>query len=180
MRVVRLPHGGVGSALQGGYRESRGELVGYSDSDLQFDLSDVRLLLERMDAADRPRVDAVIGYRIKRRDPFHRVMIGKTYSAIVSSLFQMRVRDVDCAMKLFRREALDGLGVRSNGPFGIAETLIRLKARGARIAQVGVTHLPRTAGLNSGASMGKILRTFADLARLRWQLWRDRGGPVSS
>jgi glycosyltransferase involved in cell wall biosynthesis len=174
VRVIRLPHRGVGSALKGGFREARGELVGYSDADLQFDLSEVRLLLQRMDAAGAWSVDAVVGYRIRRQDPLHRVIIGRIYSAIVSSLFDLRVRDVDCAMKLFRGRCLEDLGLESDGPFLIAETLIRLKSRGAGIAQVGVHHFPRTAGINAGAAPAKILRTLADLARLRWRLWLHR------
>ena len=177
VRVIRLPHRGVGSALKGGFLEARGELVGYSDADLQFDLSEFRLLLERIDAPGTKPVDAVVGYRIKRQDPLHRVVIGRIYSAVVSSLFDLRVRDVDCAMKLFRRASLDALGLESDGPFLIAEMLIRLKSRGGRIAQVGVHHFPRTAGVNAGATPVKILRTLADLFRLRWRLWLRRSGP---
>ena len=52
--------------------------------------------------------------------------------------------------------------------------LIKLRARGERIAQVGVTHYPRAAGTNTGASFRKILRTFRDIGRLRWALWTRR------
>jgi glycosyltransferase involved in cell wall biosynthesis len=171
VRVIRQPHRGVGSALKGGFRAARGELVGYSDADLQFDLSEVSLLLQRMDAAGAKPVDAVVGYRITRQDPLHRVIIGRVYNAIVSSLFDLRIRDVDCAMKLFRRTSLENLALESDGPFLIAEMLIRLKSRGAGMAELGVHHFPRTAGINAGASPTKILHTLGDLARLRWHLW---------
>jgi hypothetical protein len=42
------------------------------------------------------------------------------------------------------------------------------------MAQVGVNHYPRAAGSNTGASFTKILRTFRDLALLRWALWTRR------
>ncbi|MEO8252463.1 MAG: hypothetical protein ABI578_08305, partial [Chloroflexota bacterium] len=51
---------------------------------------------------------------------------------------------------------------------------IKLRARGVRMAQVGVNHYPRAAGTNTGASFKKILRTFRDLAKLRWDLWTRR------
>ena len=60
----------------------------------------------------------------------------------MSVLFGLRVRDIDCAMKLFRREVFDGLPLTTDSPFLSAELLIKLKARGERIAQVGVTHYP--------------------------------------
>ena len=119
-------------------------------------------------------MDAVIGYRIKRRDPFHRLVIAKTYNAIVSVLFGLRVRDIDCAMKVFRREVFDGLRLDAESPFLSAELLIKLHARGVQMDQVGVTHYPRTAGQNTGASFRKILRTFRDIFKLRWKLWTDR------
>jgi glycosyltransferase involved in cell wall biosynthesis len=173
VRVHHQPNRGYGGALKAGFANARGELISFSDGDLQFDLSELRLLLERLDDPRRP-VDVVIGYRIKRRDPPHRIFIAKTYNAIVSVAFGLRVRDIDCAMKVLRREVLDGLRLDADGPFLSAELLIKLKARGARIAQLGVHHYPRAAGTNTGASFRKILRTFRDLAKLRWALWFNR------
>jgi hypothetical protein len=101
----------------------------------------------------------------------------------VSVLFGLRVRDIDCAMKLFRREVFDGLRLETDSPFLSAELLIKLRARGERMAQVGVTHYPRAAGTNTGASFRKILRTFRDIGKLRWALLTRRSevlGPPRS
>jgi glycosyltransferase involved in cell wall biosynthesis len=173
VRVHHQPNRGYGGAIKAGFEEARGELICFSDGDLQFDLREMSRLLERL-ADERKPVDAVIGFRIKRRDPFHRIFIAKTYNAIVSVAFGLRVRDIDCAMKLFRREVFDGLPLDAEGPFLSAELLIKLRARGVRMAQVGVNHFPRAAGTNTGASFMKILRTFRDLAGLRWDLWTKR------
>jgi len=174
VRVHHQANRGYGGALRAGFENARGELVGFSDGDLQFDLREMSRLLERLDEPGRKPVDAVIGWRIKRRDPPHRIFIAKTYNAIVSVLFGLRVRDIDCAMKLFRREVFDGLRLDTDSPFLSAELLIKLRARGERMAQVGVTHYPRPAGTNTGASFRKILRTFRDIFRLRWALWTRR------
>lgn len=174
VRVHHQANRGYGGALRAGFENARGELIGFSDGDLQFDLREMSRLLDRMDDPVRPRVDAVIGYRVRRRDPAHRIVIAKTYNAIVSVLFGLRVRDIDCAMKLFRREVFDGLPLTTDSPFLSAELLIKLRARGERMAQVGVTHYPRAAGENTGASFRKILRTFRDIGRLRWALWTRR------
>jgi glycosyltransferase involved in cell wall biosynthesis len=171
--VFHQENRGYGGALRAGIEHARGELIGFSDGDLQFDLREMARLLERLDDPKRP-VDAVIGYRVKRRDPPHRIFIAKTYNAIASIVFGLRVRDIDCAMKLFRREVFEGLALTTDSPFLSAELLIKLHARGERIAQVGVTHYPRAAGTNTGASFRKILRTFRDIGRLRWALWTRR------
>ena len=173
VRVHHQANRGYGGALRAGFQNASGELVGFSDGDLQFDLAEMARLLDRLNDPRRP-VDVVIGYRIKRRDPPHRIFIAKTYNAIVSVLFGLRVRDIDCAMKLLRREVFDGLRLDTDSPFLSAELLIKLRARGERIAQVGVNHYPRAAGTNTGASFRKILRTFRDIGKLRWALWVRR------
>ena len=174
VHVFHQPNRGYGGALKAGFANASGLLIAFSDGDLQFDLNELQLLLDRLGDPARKPVDAVIGWRIKRRDPFHRLIIAKTYNTIVSVAFGLRVRDIDCAMKVFRREVFDGLRLDSDGPFLSAELLIKLRARKVPMAQVGVHHFPRTAGTNTGASFVKILRTFRDLGKLRLALWFDR------
>jgi glycosyltransferase involved in cell wall biosynthesis len=174
VRVHHQANRGYGGALRAGFENARGQLIGFSDGDLQFDLREMGRLLERLDDPTKPAVDGVIGWRVRRRDPPHRIFIAKTYNAIVSVAFGLRVRDIDCAMKLFRREVFDGLRLDTDSPFLSAELLIKLRARGERLAQVGVTHYPRAAGTNTGASFAKILRTFRDIGKLRWALWTRR------
>jgi glycosyltransferase involved in cell wall biosynthesis len=174
VRVHHQENRGYGGALRAGFANATGELIGFSDGDLQFDLREMSRLLDRLEDPTLKPVDGVIGYRIKRRDPPHRIFIAKTYNAIVSVLFALRVRDIDCAMKLFRREVFDGLPLDTDSPFLSAELLVKLRARGERLAQVGVNHYPRAAGTNTGASFRKILRTFRDIGRLRLALWTRR------
>ncbi|MCV0402154.1 MAG: glycosyltransferase family 2 protein [Chloroflexi bacterium] len=174
VRVHHQANRGYGGALRAGFENARGELIGFSDGDLQFDLREFSRLLDRLDDAGKSPVDGVIGYRIKRRDPPHRIFIAKSYNAIVSVLFGLRVRDIDCAMKVFRREVFDGLPLTTDSPFLSAELLIKLKARGERLAQVGVNHYPRAAGTNTGASFRKILRTFRDIGKLRLAMITNR------
>ena len=178
VHVFHQPNRGYGGALKAGFANASGRLIAFSDGDLQFDLNELQLLLDRLDDPGRKKVDAVIGWRIKRRDPFHRLFIAKTYNAVVSVAFGLRVRDIDCAMKVFRREVFDGLRLESDGPFLSAELLIKLRARKVPMAQVGVHHFPRAAGTNTGASFVKIMRTFRDLGRLRLALWFDRRGTL--
>jgi len=174
VRVHHQENRGYGGALRAGFANASGELICFSDGDLQFDLLEMSRLLSRLEDPAMRAVNAVIGYRIKRRDPPHRIFIAKSYNAIVSALFGLRVRDIDCAMKLFRREVFDGLPLDTDSPFLSAELLIKLRARGERLAQVGVNHFPRAAGTNTGASFRKILRTFRDIGKLRLALWTRR------
>src|SRR5438132_7450177 len=88
---------------------------------------------------------------------------------VVSRMFDLHVRDVDCAFKLFRRTVVDALldDLQSRAAFISPELLIRAQAAGFRIATVGVDHYPRVAGKPKGAPPKVIARTIQEMVRLR-------------
>ena len=175
--VVRAVHHptnyGYGAALRSGFRSSRYEHVAFTDGDRQFQVVDLGRLIERLAEADRP--DVVVGYRIKRADPFIRTAYARIYKLANRIFFGLQVRDVDCACKLFRCEALEGIAVESGGAFFSAELLIKLQAAGRSIAQVGVPHYPRTAGSPTGAKPSVVFRAVKDFWFLRLRLWANKG-----
>jgi len=175
--IVRAVHHpvnlGYGAALRSGFGASRYAHVAYTDGDRQFRVADLGLLTDRMARGDRP--DVVIGYRIRRADPIIRTIYARTYRLANRIFFGLKATDVDCACKLFRREALTGIRVESGGAFLSAELLIKLRARGRTVAEVGVPHYPRTAGSPTGARPEVILRAVRDFWMLRLRLWASRG-----
>jgi hypothetical protein len=108
----------------GGIRARKHELVAFTDGDRQFKLADLARLIERHAEPDRP--DVVVGYRLKRADPPIRLAYARVYRLALRIFFRLHVRDVDCACKLFRRPALDGVRLESRGAFLSAELLIKL------------------------------------------------------
>jgi glycosyltransferase involved in cell wall biosynthesis len=183
VRVVHHPaNRGYGAALRSGFAAARYELVAFTDGDRQFRVEDVGRLTARMAERDAP--DVVVGYRIRRADPLVRTVYARLYRLANRIFFGLRVRDVDCACKLFRREALDGLRVESGGAFFSAELLIKLRASGRRVVEVGVPHYPRTAGSPTGAKPSVVFRAMRDFWALRLRLWASpkhalgRGEPV--
>ncbi len=174
--VVRAIHHGTnlgyGAALRSGFRASRHDLVAFTDGDRQFRVADLGRLLERMAAPDAP--DVVVGYRVRRADPPIRTVYARLYRLANRIWFGLRVRDVDCACKLFHRSALEGVRVGSGGAFFSAELLIKLQESGARLAEVGVPHYPRVAGSPTGARLSVIWRAVKDFWSLRLRLWANR------
>ena len=163
VRLVRHERNrGYGAALRSGFAAAAKRLVFFSDADGQFDLEELPKLLALL-----PKAPVVVGYRIKRNDPPHRLFIAKTYNLIVRAVFGLRVRDIDCAFKLFTRSELSKVGLESNGAFISSELLIKLRRAGVTIVEVGVHHYPRTTGYSKGASVGVILKTIRDIIRLR-------------
>jgi glycosyltransferase involved in cell wall biosynthesis len=177
VRVVHHPaNAGFGAAVRSGLRAARFELVCFTDGDRQFRIADLSRLLSRMEEPG-PGLggpDVVAGYRIKRADPAIRLAYARIYRACLRLFFGLRVRDPDCACKLFRRQALEGVRVESAGAFLSAELLIKIEERGGRIVEQGVPHYARTAGRASGADPRVVARAVRDFWTLRLRLWADR------
>ena len=165
---------GYGAALRTGLRAARMDWIVFTDADLQFRLADLVALLQA-----RGDVDIVAGYRAPRRDPLRRRMLGWGWGWLVRVLYGLRVRDVDCAFKLFRRQVLDAIPIESVGAFITTEILVRAAAEGFRIREVPVRHYPRASGSASGARPRVILRALRELVVLRRRLPRARS-PRSS
>lgn len=160
---------GYGHALRTGLRASRGDAVFFTDGDRQFRIAD----LERMTAVFAD-ADVVAGYRIKRNDPWHRLVVAKVYHRVLRTTFGLRLHDVDCAFKLIRRQVLDAVvaELESRSAFISPELLIRARRAGFRVVEVGVPHHPRPAGRPKGATPKVIARTVAEIMRMRSTLGR--------
>ena len=173
VRVVHHPTNlGYGAALRSGFGAARYDLVAFTDGDRQFKVADIGRLTERMAASDAP--DVVVGFRVKRADPPVRTLYARAYRLANRIFFGLEVSDVDCACKLLRREALEGLRVESGGAFFSAEMIIKLRAAGRTVVEVGVPHYPRTAGSPSGARPQVVLRAVRDFWSLRLRMWANR------
>ena len=185
VRAVHHPTNlGYGAALRSGFAAARFEVIAFTDGDRQFHVGDLGRLIDRLGPAGPGGPGVVVGYRIKRADPLVRTVYATLYRLANRVFFGLAVRDVDCACKLFRRAALEGISVESGGAFFSAELLIKLRAAGRRIGEVGVPHYPRTAGSPTGAKPQVVIRAMRDFWALRVRLWRRpdqalrRGTPV--
>lgn len=170
VRLVQHPVNlGYGAAVRDAVWAATKELVFFTDSDLQFDLSELPQFLARLNEADM-----VIGYRYARSDPWHRTLFGHGWSWLVNLLFGYTARDVDCAFKLFRRKVIDTIAVRSGGAMFSAEFLVKTKRAGFKIVEEPVSHYPRQAGRQTGAKLRVILRAFRELFKMRCRMWAGR------
>jgi len=164
--VEHYPNRGYGGALKAGFAAATKELIAFVPADNQFDFREVTRLLERIEQG----ADIVSGYRARRQDNFIRKLNAWGWNTLVRLLFGYLCHDIDCGFKLFRRSVLDRVPLISNGAMIDTELLAGARARGFRIAEVPVTHLPRVAGAATGANPRVILRAFRDLVRFRLRL----------
>jgi dolichol-phosphate mannosyltransferase len=164
-RVRLLRHAenrGYGAALRTGFAAASFDRVAFTDADCQFHLAD---LADLIDLADRYPV--AVGYRVDRQDPWRRRFFSWGYNRLVRALLGTRVRDCDCALKVFRKDALATLLPKTPGFFVNAEMLTRARQHGYRVAEVGVRHRPRIRG-SSKVSLTDVPRTLRTLLPFWW------------
>jgi glycosyltransferase involved in cell wall biosynthesis len=156
---------GYGAAVRTGLYAASNELVFFTDSDLQFDLNEIEYLLEHI--ADH---EIVAGYRGKRADPFTRKFNAWGWNKVVRVTLGVKVRDIDCAFKLFRRDIFDKIDLTSVGAMINTELLAMAAQQGMRVKEVRVSHFPRVAGQQTGANLRVIMKAFKELAAMRGRL----------
>ena len=154
------PNRGYAEALKTGFTNAKYQLIFYTDSDNQFDVSEITSLLPLIENAD-----IVNGFRIYRFDPLTRLVLSWGFNLLVRVIFRIKVRDIDCAFKLFRREVFDKVVIESKKFFVDAEVLAKARHFGFRMTEVGVRHYPRPAG-RSTVRASHIPATLKELARI--------------
>src|ERR1700681_150828 len=179
VRVVHHPtNRGYGGALQTGFRSSTKDLIFYTDGDAQYDPAELAALWARM----TPDADLVNGYKISRADPLHRIIIGRVYHHIVSILFGLTVRDVDCDFRLMRRSIFDRIHLEKTSGVICLEMMKKIHDAGFSIVEVPVNHYHRAFGKSQFFNARRIFRTAFDVMRLWFALvvvrQHRRAGPA--
>jgi hypothetical protein len=173
---------GLGAALRTGLAAARHPLLFYTTCDHQYQAADLKRFLDLID-----QVHLVSGFRLFARVPlllrwlgacyrcFVRLIIGESLEQwpgwlgwrgqlrrlLARLLFGVRLRDVECAFRLFRRAIFDRIPIQSDGAFAQVEILAKANFLGCFMTEEPITHHPRPA-------------LEPDLTRARWrQVWHE-------
>lgn len=157
---------GYGEALKSGFYNAKYDTVVYTDGDGQFDFSQVTKFLEKIED-----YDLIVGFRIKRRDPFFRILFQNGWKLSLFAFFRLTLKDIDCGFKMVTRKFLEGIPhlESTRGAMINAELVIKAKKYGFKVAQVGVNHYPRISGKPTGVNLGVIIKSYLDLIKLWWE-----------
>jgi glycosyltransferase involved in cell wall biosynthesis len=167
-------NGGKGRALRTGFTEARKDWVLFLDADQQVQTDG---LLRVAGLAED--VEAVVGYRVKRHDTPKRRLITALFGVLVGATLGVRARDVNCPFKLFRRDLIQSLNLRSNGFLIDAEILYRLSRREIAVEEVPVAWHPRRHG-RSTIRWRHLVQLVRELATLLVERGRAAAGADSS
>ena len=143
---------GYGAALRSGLAACKYDLIFQCDGDSQFDIREIHRLLPYIND-----FDFVVGYRIKRMDPAFRKLEALFYRTLLRVMFGLKLRDTNCAFKLFKKKITDQLKLETSGAIINGEIFIKARKLGyTRIKEIGVNHYPRKVGSQTGAKPGVL------------------------
>ncbi|MBN1137135.1 MAG: glycosyltransferase family 2 protein [Anaerolineae bacterium] len=155
VRVIQFRRNfGKTAALTAGFGRVRGEIVVTMDADLQDDPAELPKLLAKLDEG----YDLVGAWRADRHDPITKRGPSWFANATVSALTGVKLHDVNCGFKVYRREVVGDLKL-----YGDLHRYIPVLAhwKGYRVVEVPVVHHPRRFG-QSKFGGGRFGRSYID------------------
>jgi len=169
LRVLRVPHGGKGSAVRAGMLAATGDLVIFADADMATPPDQIPLIALAL--ADH---DVALGSRIqpdgsdmRATQPVYRRLLGKVFHLLASLWVAGPVQDTQCGFKGFTREAAHDLFERQRVTSIVfdVELIYLARRRGYRMAIVPIRWLDKR-GSRMRASPALALRVAWDLFRI--------------
>lgn len=162
-RVIRHKTNlGYGGTLKDGFANAKYEYVMYTDGDNQYDVNQFKPNLSLLS-----EFDVISGYATEKAVSFTRKIQSDVFNYLILILFFIKLKDINCSMKIYKRKVLYQLDIKSDSAFIDAEMLIKAKRQGFRMAQFPVTHYKRKSGLASGSKISVIADTIKDMIKFR-------------
>lgn len=147
---------GQTAAFAAGFDRARGRIIVTLDGDLQNDPRDIPALVARLEEG----FDLVSGWRRERADRWlTRRVPSQCANWLISLVTGVKLHDYGCSLKAYRAEAIKPVAL-----FGELHRFIPalVAARGARVAEMVVSHRPRRSGA-SKYGLSRIGRVLLDL-----------------
>ena len=160
---------GKGAAIRTAIRSATGDAMAIQDADLEYDPAD---LLPMWRLIEDGHADVVYGSRFHGRPHrclyYHHYFANRLISTLFSILYNQILSDLEVCYKMFRREVLQYLTLRSNDfGFEIEFSANIARARVLRIYEIGISYFGRT------YAEGKKI-SWKDGLKALWYVFRFR------
>jgi glycosyltransferase involved in cell wall biosynthesis len=156
VRVIQFRRNyGKSAALAAGFARAQGRLIVTMDADLQDDPEEIPHLLQELNKG----YDLISGWKKRRYDKFSKRLASKIFNKVTSWMTGVRLHDINCGLKAYRREVTDH--VRVYGQLHRFLPVLAFK-EGFRVGEIEVRHHPRKHG-KSKFGVSRYTGGFFDL-----------------
>lgn len=159
---------GQTAALAAGIAEAKGEILIFSDSDLQNDPHDIPRMLQKIEEG----YDVVSGWRKDRKDKaISRRLPSWLANRLISAITGIHLHDFGCTLKAYRRRVIEGVHL-----YGEMHRFIPAYAAwyGARVTELTVNHRARIHG-TSKYGINRTFKVLLDLLFVKyWASFRSK------
>lgn len=140
-KIINLNHNcGQSAAIKSGIDHSTNEIIVILDGDLQNDPSDITLMVNKL---IKNQLDMVQGFRKTRHDNWRKIIPSRTANFLIRKLFQIKIHDIGCAIKVVKRDKLNGIYFFKDFHRYLA---LLIKANEGKVEEIEVKHHPRIYG----------------------------------
>lgn len=168
--ILQEEKGGYMSDVKDGLRQANTDYVLFIDSDGQYVASDFWKLYEKRD-----NYDMIIGYKIKRVDPPHRIFLSKVFHTMVRALFKLPLHDPDCGYRIIKKRVIDSVveEVKFLEYSFWTEFTIRAFKEGFKLLEIPIQHRRRLSGGTKLYTPSKLLKIIVFQLVGLFKLWKE-------
>ena len=169
-------NGGYGRALNSSMLSAKGEWLVTIDSDGQFRAEDIQKLIKLQ---SEKKYDLVSGFRIKKNDSYIRIFADRCLNILIRILFNIKLKDTNCALKLIKKESFESFELESLGYSTPTEIILKSDQAGFKIGETGIMHLERQGGVSKLKLFNTAFGFFKVLIYLRLKFHLKRKGLIN-
>lgn len=160
--VMLSKHFGHNAAMDAGFQKAIGDLIITLSGDLDYELSDITLLVDKL----KDGYGVAVGWREGRTISFSRNIFSKLANWLIGKATGIKLHDFNCGLKGYRREFIDGVQLLGENSMFMP---VFACDRGAKVAEVKVIY--KTEGKEALRYKPKdVLFTFFDLLSVKFLL----------
>jgi glycosyltransferase involved in cell wall biosynthesis len=146
---------GKAFALNLGFKKANADLIITMDADLQDKPDQIPLFIKKINEG----FDLVSGWKIKRKDPFHKIFPSLVFNFIIKQIFKIPLHDINCGFKAYQSQVLKNLNLQGEQHRFIP---ILAQSQGFSVTEIPIDHAPRKYG-HSKYGLSRLFKGFLDL-----------------